>query len=60
MGGFLLNKSIRYPLFINDKAQLIDSIRKIIQTSPKIIYTAHGGPFEISEVEEFLLNQKIQ
>jgi glyoxylase-like metal-dependent hydrolase (beta-lactamase superfamily II) len=55
MGGFLLKKSIRYPLFVNDKSQLIDSIRKIIQTSPKIIYTSHGGPFTASEVNKFLL-----
>ena len=60
MGGFLFNKSMRYPLFVNDESQLVDSIRKIIQTSPKMIYTAHGGPFTASEVEGFLLNQKIQ
>lgn len=56
MGGILFKKVPHYPLFANDISRLRESIRKIIQLSPKVIYASHGGPFSNLVVEKFYLN----
>jgi len=54
MGGILFKKVPRYPLFIHDLSSLKESIRKVIQLSPKVIYASHGGPFTSAIVQKFL------
>lgn len=54
MGGILFKKVPHYPLFANDISRLRESIKKIIQLSPKVIYASHGGPFSNLVVEKFL------
>ena len=46
-GGFVRNKKIGYPHFIHNQDILEESVKKIIGLNPKIIYTGHGGPFDI-------------
>jgi glyoxylase-like metal-dependent hydrolase (beta-lactamase superfamily II) len=45
MGGMFFKRVPHYPLFVSDMLRLRESIRKIIQLSPKVIYASHGGPF---------------
>lgn len=54
MGGILFKKAPRYPLFVSDIFRLRESIKKVIQLSPKIIHPSHGGPFTCDIVEKFL------
>ena len=54
MGGFLFNRVPHYPLFVSDIFKLRESMKKVIQLSPKIIYASHGGPFTSVIAEEFL------
>jgi hydroxyacylglutathione hydrolase len=54
MGGILFKKAPRYPLFVSDIFRLRESIKRVIQLSPKIIYPSHGGPFTCDIVEKFL------
>jgi hypothetical protein len=53
MGGILRKRTPHFPLFANDLGQLRGSIEKIIQLSPKVIHTSHGGPFSKEAVERF-------
>jgi glyoxylase-like metal-dependent hydrolase (beta-lactamase superfamily II) len=54
MGGILFRGVPRYPLFVSDISKLRESIKRVIQLSPKIIYPSHGGPFTCAIVEKFL------
>ena len=54
MGGILFRGVPRYPLFVSDISKLRESIKRVIQLSPKIIYPSHGGPFTRAIVEKFL------
>jgi glyoxylase-like metal-dependent hydrolase (beta-lactamase superfamily II) len=54
MGGMFLKKAPHYPLFVSDISKLKESIKKVILTSPKIIYTSHGGPLSWINVQKFL------
>jgi glyoxylase-like metal-dependent hydrolase (beta-lactamase superfamily II) len=54
MGGVFLKKVPHYPLFVSDMSKLKKSIKKVILTSPKIIYTSHGGPLSWINVQKFL------
>jgi hydroxyacylglutathione hydrolase len=54
MGGILRKKTPHFPLFANDLSQLKESIRKLLQLSPKVIDVSHGGPFTKEAVERFL------
>jgi hydroxyacylglutathione hydrolase len=51
-GGFLRKKKLQYPHFIHNQSILEESIKKIINLNPRIIFTGHGGPFEMEEVGE--------
>jgi hydroxyacylglutathione hydrolase len=51
-GGFLRKKKLQYPHFIHNQSILEESIKKIINLNPRIIFTGHGGPFEMEEVRE--------
>ncbi len=54
MGGIIFQKRPAYPLFANDLQRLQESIMKVIQYSPKLIYAAHGGPFLYSKIQKIL------
>jgi glyoxylase-like metal-dependent hydrolase (beta-lactamase superfamily II) len=54
-GGILFNRIPHYPLFVWDMYRLKESIMKVIQLSPKIIYASHGGPFSFVNVQKFSL-----
>lgn len=54
MGGILFKRVPRYPLFGSDISKLRESIKRVIQLSPKIIHASHGGPFTCAIVEKFL------
>lgn len=43
--AFLPKKTPKYPLWADDLTQTRKSIKEVINMSPKIIYAAHGGPF---------------
>jgi hydroxyacylglutathione hydrolase len=58
-GGFIRKKKIQYPHFIYSQRPLEESIKKIIDLNPKIIYTGHGGPFEIEEVREKFMKKSL-
>lgn len=54
MGGILFRGVPRYPLFASNIFRLRESIKRIIQLSPKIIYPSHGGPFTCATIQKFL------
>jgi len=60
MGGILFNKVPRYPLFVSDISKLRESIKRVIQLSPKVIYTSHGGPFSHAVAQKMLAGLRIQ
>ena len=51
-GGFIRKKKLSYPHFICNQRLVEESIKKIISLNPKIVYTGHGGPFEIDVVRK--------
>ncbi len=44
-----------FPIYADSVAKAKESIRKIIELSPKMIYVGHGGPYTLDE----LRNMKI-
>lgn len=54
MGGILFKRVPHYPLFVSDISKLRDSIKRVIQLSPKVIYASHGGPFSYATAQKFL------
>jgi hydroxyacylglutathione hydrolase len=55
MGSFLFGRLPRYPLFVNDMAQLKMSIKKIADISPTVIYVSHGRAFSSDLLRKFLV-----
>ncbi len=51
--GFL--KKTAHPLWVEDKQQSRESIKKLLDCSPKIFFAGHGGPFNPEEVRRVLL-----
>ena len=54
MGGILFRGVPRYPLFVSDISKLRESIKRVIQLSPKVIHASHGGPFMCATIQKFL------
>ena len=50
-GGFIRKRRVDYPHFYYDTDVLEKSINKIIDLKPRIIYTGHGGPFNLETVK---------
>lgn len=42
-----------YPIYADDLAQVRESVAKILAYDPRIIYTAHGGPMDPTDVRRF-------
>ncbi len=55
MGGFFGKGKPGYPMFADDLNFVKANVKKIIDLSPKIIYTGHGGPFTVDEVKRSFL-----
>ena len=51
VGRFGVSRKPAYPLWVNDPQQLRDSIRKVLDFSPKVLLSGHGGPFSPEEVK---------
>ncbi len=45
MGKFLVFGRASLPIFAEDLSSVNDSIKKVLSTEPKRIYSSHGGPF---------------
>jgi glyoxylase-like metal-dependent hydrolase (beta-lactamase superfamily II) len=54
MGGMIFKKTPHYPLFVSHISKWKESISKVIQQSPNVIYPSHGGPFTYNSVQQFL------
>jgi hydroxyacylglutathione hydrolase len=54
MGGIIRRGTPHFPLFANDYTQLEESIRKLLQLSPKVIHTSHGGSFTKEDLERLI------
>jgi len=54
VGGIFFKKVPHCPLFVSDISKLKESIKKVILSSQKIIYTSHGGLFSWIEVQKLL------
>ena len=46
VGRFFFSKAPAYSCFIWDREQLRQSVRKLLEYSPKVFLSCHGGPFE--------------
>lgn len=57
-GRFSFLKKPTYPLWMEDKQQSRESIKKLLDCSPKIFLTGHGGPFKPEEVKRVFLRRR--
>ena len=49
-GGFIRRAAPGFPYFAESVEQLLQSIQKVLDLQPKIIYAGHGGPFTAESV----------
>jgi len=49
-GGLLRAKAPGYPYFGYDRSIICQSVKKVLDYNPKIIYAGHGGPFTVEDV----------
>lgn len=49
-GGMLRRKAPNFPLFGDDRQEVLKSIKKVLDLDPKIVYAGHGGPFTVDSV----------
>lgn len=57
VGKFFFSKAPAYSSFILDREQLRQSVRRLLEYSPKVFLSCHGGPFEPQAVaKKFLRN----
>ena len=50
IGRFGFSRKAAYPLWVKDVRQLRESIRRVMEFGPKILFSGHGGPFSSEEV----------
>lgn len=50
IGRFGVSRKPAYPLWVKDVRQLRESIRRVMDFGPKILFSGHGGPFSSEEV----------
>lgn len=55
VGRFNRPKKPAYPLWVKDPQQIKDSVRKVLEYSPKSLLSGHGGPLDADEVRAFFL-----
>jgi glyoxylase-like metal-dependent hydrolase (beta-lactamase superfamily II) len=44
-----------YPMWTNNPEPFKASVRRVLDYSPKLIYSGHGGPLDADEVRRFFL-----
>ena len=54
-GGIFRKKAPDFPYFGYDKKEILDSIKKVLDLNPKIVYAGHGGPFTVDSVRRKFL-----
>ena len=54
-GRFFFSKAPTYGCFIWDREQLRQSVRKLLEYSPRVFLSCHGGPFEPRSVARSFL-----
>ncbi len=55
IGRFGFSKKPAYPFWVRDAGQLRESVRRVLDLSPKTILSGHGGPFSADEVKRVFL-----
>lgn len=55
MGGFVRSQTPHFPFFASDLSQVRTSLMTVLATNPRILHTAHGGPFDPDTVRRRLL-----
>jgi hydroxyacylglutathione hydrolase len=55
VGRFNHPRKPAYPLWVKDPQQIKDSVRKVLDYSPKLLLSGHGGPLNADEVKAFFL-----
>ena len=55
VGRFNRPRKPAYPLWVKDPQQIKDSVRKVLDCSPKFLLSGHGGPLDANVVKAFLL-----
>jgi hydroxyacylglutathione hydrolase len=55
IGRFGFSKKPAYPLWVKDARQLRESIKRVMDFSPKVFFSGHGGPFSAEEVKRVFL-----
>ena len=53
MGGIIRRRRPCYPMFIENREQLVESIRKLIKIGPHRVFCSHGGPFDNKSLLRF-------
>lgn len=56
VGRFNHPRRPSYPLWVRDPQQIKDSIKMVLDYSPKFLLSSHGGPLEADDVRRFLLS----
>lgn len=54
-GGVFRQKAPDFPYFGYDRQEILNSIKKVLDLNPKIVYAGHGGPFPIDAVRRKFL-----
>jgi len=54
LGGIMFNQVPIWPIFHEDTATTIESLKRIIELSPTRIHVGHGGPLEGPSIERFV------
>jgi len=55
IGRFGFSHKPAYPFWVKDVGQLKDSIRRILDLSPRYLLSGHGGPFKAEDVRRIFL-----
>lgn len=55
IGRFGFSRKPAYPLWVKDVRQLRESIKRVMDFSPKVFFSGHGGPFSPEEVKRVFL-----
>jgi hydroxyacylglutathione hydrolase len=52
IGRFGFSSKAAYPLWVKDVRQLRESISRVMDFGPKILFSGHGGPFSSEDVRK--------
>ena len=49
-GGLIRRKAPDFPFLGYDRQEILNSVQKVLDLNPKIVYAGHGGPFTVDSV----------